>query len=406
MKFDTILLDEVNLGREIERFISFTDRIHWENILQKFEQNPGITYRYFIHRRNPLLEPLKQYIALRKKGRTIWKNKTPGLEFLAMSAFTINNITKNFSDRARAKFLPRLKADDIRSLLFELNVAAHFLRNNFDVEFTDYERADDHQRTFDFLVNKDSFRGEVECKFKTLDAAKAITTYGFYLLCDEIYEQLLKTDVSCLIEMVCHIKLGKNKQKFGQVANAIVSAVDRGDTHAKVDDDFEIQIHYLSKEIIIKTPEQLDSVIKDYKTPKSHFASLGNESKSLIIKIETTVEESVLTDIFDDIKKASKQFSGKQPGLIACHIEGIFPNEWEQLKGESSLANMTYRFYDREASKHVHTIGYSSVAEPQILHRFKEFQTPALMFCNSNCVFSPGEDIFQLAAESKADLVW
>ena len=171
-------------------------------------------------------------------------------------------------------------------------------------------------------------------------------------------------------------------------------------------DEFEIKIHYLSKDMIIKTPEHLDSVIKDYRTPKSHFASLGNENKSLIIKIETTVEESVLTNIFQEMKKASKQFSGKHPGLIACHVEGIFPNEWEQLKGDSSLANMTYRFYDREASKHVHTIGYSSVAEPQVLHSFKEFQTPALMFCNPNCAYSPGQDIFQLGPESKADLVW
>ncbi len=144
MKFDTILLDEVNLGREIERFISFTDRRHWESVLQKFEQNPGITYSYFINRRNPLLEPLKEYIALHKKGRSIWKNKTPGIEFLAITAFTINNITKNLSDKARKKFLPRLKGDDIRPLLFELKIAAHFLRNNFDVEFTEYESADDH----------------------------------------------------------------------------------------------------------------------------------------------------------------------------------------------------------------------------------------------------------------------
>ncbi len=262
------------------------------------------------------------------------------------------------------------------------------------------------KRTFDFLLTKDSFQGEVECKFKTFEAGKAITTNGFYLLCDEIYKQLIKTNLHCLIEIVCHDKLGKNKQTFVQIANAIMSAVNFGETSTKVGDDFEVQIHYLSKEIVVKTPEQLDSVIKDYVTPKSHFATLGNESKTLIVKIETTLEESVLSNIFDEMKEASKQFSGKRPGLIACHIEGIFSNEWQQLKGDSSLANMTYRFYDREASKHVHTIGYSSVAEPQFLNSFKEFQTPALMFCNPNCVFNTGQDIFQLRAENKAGLVW
>jgi len=273
-----------------------------------------------------------------------------------------------FSEQARTKFLSILKTDDIRSLLFELNIAAHFLRNNFDVEFTDYERTDDHKRTFDFLVNKDSFQGEVECKFKTFDASKAVTTDSFYLLCDEIYRQLLKTEVHCLIEMVCHNKLDKNKQKHEKIANAIRSAIKNGEKNINIDDEFEIQMHYLSNKVVINTSEQLDSVIKDYKTPKSHFASLGNEKKSIVIKIETTVEESLLANIFDELKKASKQLSCTLPGLIACHIEGIFPNEWEQLKSEGALANMTNKFYEREASKHVHTIGYSSIAEPHVLH--------------------------------------
>lgn len=406
MRFDTIYLDEVNIGREIERFISFTDRNHWEDVVQKFDRNPGITYRYFLNRRNPLIAPLKEYADLSKKGKSIWKNKTPGIEFLAINAFTINNITKNLSETARKKFLPRLKVDDIRSLLFELRIASHFLRKNFNVEFTEYESTDDQKRTFDFLVSKDSHQGEVECKFKTFDAGKAITTDGFYLLCDEIYTRWLKTDIHCLLEITCHDKLGKNRQKFAEIATAIISAINNREKNTKIGDEFEVAIHYLSSNIVIKTPQQLDNVIKDYRTPKSHFASLGDESKTLIIKIETSLEESVLTNIFEELKEASKQFSTEKPGLIACHIEGIFPNEWAQLKGDSSLAIMTYEFFKREGSKHIHTIGYSSVSEPQVLHSFKEFQTPGLMFCNPDCVFDIEQDIFAFRSKSETDLVW
>ena len=99
MRFDTIVLDEKNIGREIERFVSITDRRHWERVISNYDKASGITYRYYLTRRNPLIEPLKEYFKLQKQGRSIWKNRTPQIEFLAMQAFTINNITKNLSKK-------------------------------------------------------------------------------------------------------------------------------------------------------------------------------------------------------------------------------------------------------------------------------------------------------------------
>lgn len=406
MKFDTIILDELRIGREIERFLAITNRSHWENVIKKFDQNPGITYRYFLTRRNPLIEPIKEYLDLSKRGKSIWKNKTPSIQFLAIIAFTVNNVTKNLSETAKKKFIPRLLGDDLRSVLFELKIASHFLRNNFDAEFTEYESTDDQSRTFDFFVSKDTIQGEIECKFKSFDTAKAITTDGFYLLCDEIYKLLAKTDVHCLLDISCQDKLGKSKQRFIKIAKAIESAVRNGEPKLNVDDEFYVRMHYLPNETVVRTPEQLHFLIKDYVTPKSHIASLGNNHNTLIIKIETTLEERVLSNIFDELKKASKQFSGRNAGLIACHIEGIFPNEWQQLMGDSSLAHMTYKFYERETSKHVHTIGYSSSAETLVKGNFRELQTPALVFSNPNCKFNIGQDIFKLTKMNKTNLIW
>ena len=405
MRFDTIVLDEKNIGREIERFVSITDRRHWERVISNYDKASGITYRYYLTRRNPLIEPLKEYFKLQKQGRSIWKNRTPQIEFLAMQAFTINNITKNLSKSARSRVFGRLKSDDIRPLLFELRMSAHFFRNNFDVEFVEYE-GDPSSKTFDFLISKDSVEGEVECKFKSYDAGKSITTDGFYQLSDEIYKKLLKTEAHCLIEIKCLVKLGKNRDIFVDLSERIKSAVDKKDSKIVLEGKFEITIHYLSDSLIVKTPEQLDSVIKDYLTPRCHVASLGNDDKTLIIKIESVLEDSVVTNIYNELKDSLDQFSGERPGLIACHIEGVFPNEWEQLKGDSALGKMTRELFLKDRAKNIHTVGYSSTTEVFKAGNFKEFQNPGLMFRNPNCVFDKWVDIFCFEKDSKMEIIW
>jgi hypothetical protein len=287
-------------------------------------------------------------------------------------------------------------------LLFELRSSAHFFRNNFDVEFVEYE-GDASAKTFDFLVSKDSVECEVECKFKSVDAGKSITTDGFYQLCDEIYRRLLKTNEHCLIDIRCHVKLGRNKDRFVDLSQEIESAVLSGESDISVEEQFNISIEYFEN---FKSPTQLDAVIAEYRTPTCHIGCLGNDDKTLIVRLESVITDSVVTNIYNELRQSLNQFSGTRPGLIACHVEGIFPNEWGDLKGDSALGIMTRKLLSKDRARHIHTVGYSSAAEPFKTGGLKEFRNPGLMFRNPNCLFDPYKDFFCYEKKSKTNIVW
>jgi hypothetical protein len=137
-----------------------------------------------------LIIPIKQYFTLYEGGKSIWKNRTLEIDYLARIAFQINHILKRVNDQARKEIKGRLRSDDPRSVLFESVMVSHFIRHDYGIEFVEYERTEQNGRTFDFLVSKNGFEAEVECKFKSYDTGRKITRAASALVCDLIIKCL------------------------------------------------------------------------------------------------------------------------------------------------------------------------------------------------------------------------
>ena len=161
--------DAKKAPREVELFLSVTGREHWEKLIQKTDTSNGLYKEHFLLKRNPLLSPLKRYIQLSREGKSLWQHRTEELDFFIGTVSMINRILKGVNERGQNRIKGRLRSDDIRPLLHEIDLTSHFFRNGFDVNFVEYERKDDGQRTYDFLVTKGSVQAEIECKWKSID---------------------------------------------------------------------------------------------------------------------------------------------------------------------------------------------------------------------------------------------
>lgn len=397
MRLGCAELNTKEFRREIERFLHNTSRKHWRKLISQFNQTDGLYAKEYLQIRNPLMEPLNQYFLSELKGKSIWKNPTEGMYYLAGTAFIINRAIHMVSDRGKRQIRGKLRSDDIRSFLFEVTMLAHFFRHGFDVKFVEYERLRDEGRTFDFLISKGSIEAEVECKWKSYDAGRKIKRDGFYHLCDQIVKLLNTYNIRILLEVRCVKALGKNLDTFLRLANSIKDAIDKKKTKIIFEENILIRVKYLPLEVIIKTEEQVAKIIEPYRTAHSHFTVLSNKEMTIIIKIASEEKDVVLRTIYGGLKDSLGQFSGNRPALIACCIEGIYPEQWEELKSDSGLAAMTTHLINKENTTNIHTVAYSSdYVESTTFGGITDNSRPVLFFRNKDCEFSKDQDIFYL----------
>lgn len=99
------------------------------------------------------------------------------------------------------------------------------------------------------------------------------------------------------------------------------------------------------------------------------------------------ISEIVLRVLYEELKESLSQFSKKRLALIACRMEGIYAEQWDQLRKDSGLALMTNRLLWKGEAKHINRAG-----------NVIDTTHPVLFFKNGNCLYFKGENIFNLKA--------
>lgn len=357
------LIDK-NMGREIERFLEFTGYNLWEDQIGKLTQQLSSRkfnfYKVWLQNRNPLLSPLKEYFRLLKEGKSIWKNASPQLKYFAKQTCVLNILIRNLNSIAKNKILGQLRdPSGIRSFLFELQVATHFLVKGFDVNFLDLESSGD-QKSFDFLAINENTEIEIECKRKSYDSGKKITREGFYLLADAICSETLGRGQNFAVNIVCQATLGKNQHEFQKYAELIRYALDSKEDSVNLGPKNSAQIVYFPFGMKVSSNEEADKILSPNWSPTAHYAIISGNKGTIIIRTESQERDRILKAIFEELEKGSNQLSKTRPSVLACYIEGIEENDWVLLKDEGGLANMTGAFFVKEQNKHVNFIAYSS----------------------------------------------
>ena len=76
--------------------------------------------------------------------------------------------------------------------------------------------------------------------------------------------------------------------------------------------------------------------------PAGHHFVWSNV-QTLIVGCESTDRDRVLKAIYEDLKHGAGQLSKSRPSMLACQLEDIDDEGWNQLHGESGLAAMSGR---------------------------------------------------------------
>lgn len=120
------------------------------------------------------------------------------------------------------------------------------------------------------------------------------------------------------------------------------------------------QISYLPSGVKIRSDEEAARILSSNWSPDAHYAVISGQRGAVIIRAESQKRDRILKAIFDELEKGADQLSKTKPSILACYIEEIKENEWDLLKDEGGLANMTRAFFMKDRNKHVNLVTYSS----------------------------------------------
>ena len=387
MLSNILQVPDKQIGRNIETFLATTGRNHWDKMIEKIETTKGYYYKVYLYKRNPLAKAIMYYNWLSKTGRSIWKNINEDIHLLGSTSYLFNYLYKNLETNSKNILIGRIREDDIRSFLFEFRIVTHFFRNMAEIEFVDYLDKRQNKYSFDFFVKNKEKEFEVECKYKDYDSKRKITRPGLYLLTDRIMQEVDVSHFNCIVSFEFKESLTKDYNKQKKIIENLYNKITSNNWSRTEYDDYYLEIIPVEFNMPLDSANKMTDYIKPYYIDNSHFSFLCSKRNNFIIRFLTPGNEKLVDGIYESIKKAAIQFSKNKAAIIACHIEGIYPEEWNVLKDEGGLYNMTNHFLFKEENNFIHSVIYSSAPGSIMNKRIYELSVPYLTFKNLNTIF-------------------
>ena len=208
-----------------------------------------------------------------------------------------------------------------------------------------------------------------------------------YLLLDRIINRIDINKYNCIIAFKFKTKLSKNRTIHDKIINILESKLSSKDWSQTQYDNFYLEIFPLEFFEPLNTSLKVLNIIKPYYVNDSHFASLCTNKNNFLLRFSTLQKENIGEGIYESLKKSINQFSNSHAGIIACHIEGIYPKEWEELRDKGALLGITNHLLSKEINNFIHSIIYSSKPEKLFNDYIFRSNTPYLSFKNPNAKF-------------------
>ena len=394
MKLIAEIVDK-HAHREFRRFLEATGTENWERKIAKLRslrrRSPGPNvYSRYLASRNPLVEAIARYLSLEKDGKSLRKNATPALMKASGYLKVINAVVHEGGTTAVQKVRSLVLDDEtVRSFLFELDIAINFFHLGYDVQFADLQALGN----YDLLVSDGQTELEIECKTKSADAGRKITRGNFYLLCDVLAADLAPLTESFTLLFKTDGRLSGNQELFHTVAEEIKRCRVAGQDTGQVE-KLRFEILNLPPGLQIKTNEEAAPALAPHWSPGGHYFVWSNV-QTLIVRCESTDQDRVLKAIYDDLKHGAGQLSKTRPSMLACQLEDIDDEGWNQLRSESGLAAMSGRLLGSPDRNFINFVVYSSDrTAPKKEGTTTSFFATNLWFGNKNPKYAISKSFF------------
>ena len=187
-----------------------------------------------------------------------------------------------------------------------------------------------------------------------------------------------------------------SQELFHSVAEEIKRCRSEGRDKGLVE-NLRFELLNLSPGLQIRTNKEAATVLAPYWSQGAHYFVWSNV-ETLVVGCESTDTDRVLKAIYEDLKHGAGQLSKTRPALLACQLEEIDDEAWDELRGKSGLAVMTARLLGNPERSHINFVVYSSDRTPvQKEGNTTAFSATNLSFGNKSAKFSIPKSFLGLA---------
>jgi hypothetical protein len=363
MRFIAEMYD-TEVEKEFRRFFEWTSETIWRSKLDKLAKTPQFSdaapYRQYLFNKNPLVPCIAKYFGLTRQGQSVARHLDPEEKRRCAYLKLLNRIAYE----AKPEALKRLRGsifddDSVAAFLFELQLAIHFFRRGYNVDFTDLEG----KARYDLLVSDGSQELEIECKRQSIDAGRKIKKGDFYLLADVLFSMLHGVKRRFAVLIKSDGRMGADQKLFHDLGGALKACLET-DARESAVANLEFKIEELPGDLNIKSDAEAASALRPYYSGSAYYAVFSNPETVIAIKCESADANKVIDAIYEKVKDGASQLSGTKPGLLACFVEEIYDQDWDLLRDDGGLKAVAARLLSNPSRSHVNLLAFSSDQTP------------------------------------------
>jgi hypothetical protein len=347
----------------------------------------GAYLHYWVKPKNAVWLGLKESRRFITERIPFAGNLNSNMEISLELAAKLMTLTDSMPQQTITEFRSRLLgSDDISPIFFELNVASHFWQLGFDIEWV-LPSTELRVKSPEFIARNNKFSIEVECKAKRPDAGRKIQRRSFYRLIDAISETISGHRFSGLINITIPKHMPKDNNSHDEILASIRTCLQNPLSKVELDSGIEI-LFDINRTNILMPVNAISTKIAKIRKPYSMVGAIFTQTQGmfatnpLIVCVDSLLPDRYMEGVFNTLREANHQFSGKSPSLICCFVPEI--KSFVGMERDSAVAKMTEAFFIKHSNPCVFAVSYISDAQRDELGILISKSMPSLTFMNPN----------------------
>jgi hypothetical protein len=295
--------------------------------------------------------------------------------FVATTARVYRRLPSQAQKSLRDSIVGALKSDiGIAPFAFEMRTAAHFMAAGSDVDFHDLRE----HGGYDLLVSRKEINVEVECKSISADLGRPIHLRRQYQLGPYLQRELEARQEDGFVQLVIATlpnRLQGSRTLMEKIATKIAESLK---AKSNLESDYPCSVSYHLAPIVgspfdrdtplrIQEKDVIDFCARLSGEPVGHTIMVFRPRKyAVIVALRSQQSNRPLRGISRILRDAaSRQLSGRVPGIICVQFRNMTNNELRSLAAGGRPANepsglqvMTSTFFNNRSHDCIRTIAY------------------------------------------------
>ena len=300
-------------------------------------------------------------------------------------AGTVVEIHSRLGPRGRRTLEGRLvsatKAETgFAALFLELDLARRLMDAGYDVDFPDLEGTDQ----YDLMFRRGDVACEIECKSLSADAGRKIHRKDFYRFMEAIRPALTdRMESHDVLVVSLRDRFSSTLDDQRQLRKDVVDILQRGAPSQLVRAEYRLERNELAECLPNLKFCDEQEVLKECTNAfgqNLHVSGLSALDRGCLLVMRSEREDDTSKPLLEAMRKASSQFSGKNPSFIAVQFQEIKTADLMLPHLRRRAGILSYALFGHYGGSHINSTyfcGYGTV-----IHRDNLLGTPAFSIPN------------------------